>query len=463
MENNVLLAAQAAAERLQHQGKLSEAIALLEPLVRPPFTSLSEPLGDAVFTLSSLYLLTEQWREGERLLETALPLAAATQRTDLHRCRSQFYDARGHHKKAATERQHAAEAETSLDDAGVRAFSRALRLSAEHDPEATYQAALEALEQLPKDRAVIPLVLSIAAFSAFDAGRDEDVVGLAGKLLTHTHSRPDEHAVALQLKGMRHRLRGEHALSLERFQEATYLVRQGADWQTATELTGEIARSLLVLGQVRAAEQLIEALLEHFPYRAEAAHSFLVVSACLRGELALAQERLQSAEASTKSRSRLAEARTALALETQSFPEALTYLNEQRRGCGGIAALRVRVSRVPVLWQVGKQEEALKEQEELTALSSESLSRELQAGLRRMEARLAYLIEDWSSGVAAWKHVLRLEPYPVNLPESWTLLGDGYVAQGEAAAARFAWERAAAQPVESVWVRRAKERLETSP
>jgi hypothetical protein len=41
-------------------------------------------------------------------------------------------------------------------------------------------------------------------------------------------------------------------------------------------------------------------------------------------------------------------------------------------------------------------------------------------------------------------------------------LGDLYAKHSESVAARFAWERAAAQPVESVWVRRAQERLELS-
>jgi tetratricopeptide (TPR) repeat protein len=458
MDSNTLTTAQ----RLSDLGKLDKAIALLEPHLCPPFTELDDLHCSALFALTGLYLSVERYKEGEALVKAALTVAGPEHHSDLYRRLSHFYEARGHTQKASEMREKTAQAEELLTDPGSRAFARVIRLSQEHNPDATYASALQALEALPEDRVAVPWMLAMAAATAFDAGRDSDAWSWASKALVHKNANADHKTDAMRIKALVLGVQGRSDESLDRLKEATYLARQGADWHTVAQIALQTARNLLLRGRVGLAEELTRDVAATLPYARARALSQLVTCACVRGALDEAEALMKEAIAATHKRATTLSAQISLDSAREDYPQTLKHTNEQLRSLGGRGKYLTRVGRVSTLWRAGQETKALEEAAELRAQRWESASQEQQAALARMEARLASLQEDWQTGVAQWKNVLRLEPHPINQPENWVMLGDCYGKLGENSAARFAWERAAALPAESIWVRRANERLELS-
>ncbi|MBB6051984.1 tetratricopeptide repeat protein [Armatimonas rosea] len=458
MDSNTLTTAQ----RLSDLGKLDKAIALLEPHLCPPFTALNDLQCSALFTLSGLYLTVERFNEGEALVKAALTVASPEHHSDLYRRLSHFYEARGHTQKAAEMREKTAQAEELLTDPGSRAFARVIRLSQEHDPDRTYAATLEALEALPDDRVAVPGMLAMAAASAFDSGRDSDAWSWASKALVHRNATADHKTDAMRIKALVFGVQGRSDEALDRLKEATYLARQGADWHSVVQVALQTSRGLLLRGRVGLAEELAREVEDALPYARARALSLRVTCACVRGAHDEADALLEEAIAATRKRATTLAARISLDLAREDYQQALKHTNEQLRALGGRGKYLTRLGRVSILWHMGQEAKAQEEATELRAQGGESASQEQRAALARMEARLASLQGDWQTGAAQWKNVLRLEPHPINQPENWVMLGDCYGKLGESSAARFAWERAAALPVESIWVRRANERLELS-
>lgn len=462
MESDPLKTLLADAERLSHAGKLEEAIALLEPHVPLPTTPLSEAQSKALTFLTSLYLTTHQLRAGEKLLDAALALPPSDAAA-LHRQRAHFYQARGHHRKAEAEWKKVEEAEAAQPDPALRAYSRVLRLQETHSDE-TANAIDEALAIVPKDRQLVSQLLLLGALTDFNRGRYDDALKWAGKTIGHIGATATEQTDALRIKGLIASLQGNHLEALDRLKEATFLARTGAHWLSAAQLALTVATNLLLVGRVADAEALSNELSKRFPRFAVEVLLFQAVCALERGEFTEAVGALELAEAKNQNHHQveLRRCQGLIAQERGNFPLALQHFDEHLKLATGKVRHFARYQRLPALWQTGKQSEVEKEWEILTASFSESESRTLQMTHYRTEGRLAYLRGDWPGGVAAWKQALRVQPHPINLPEDWTLLGDGYAKQGESAAARFAWQRAATQPVESVWMRRAKDRLESS-
>ncbi|WP_395144619.1 hypothetical protein [Armatimonas sp.] len=467
MENHTLTAAYAAAARLSHAGKLEEALVLLEPHLSAPNTDAdikpSDEFHSALLLLASLDLDLERLSASEKLLSAALSTATPAQAVDLHLLRGNLYDARGHVRKAATERAAALQAAKSLDEP-IRLLVQVLCSQASNDFEAVYKLALEgiAVGSTSHPHQVVRFQ-HLAAFAAYNIGRYEDALLWVTKTIVHPQATRSQQTDCLRLKSLCVSLEGRHDEGLEHLKAATYIARTGASWEYATHLALDTARRLLLLGRLTDADDLAQEVLVRFPTTIREISLLRATIALTRGELGKAHEALDMATRSSKRRGDRELLIFALAREEGHYPEALSALESllQHTTCAPLV-YQLRLQRSPVLWQCGQTSEAEKEQAELTSQFTESLPREIQAAFYRMEAKLSYLREDWVAGIVKWKQVLRLEPHPVNQPENWTLLGDGYAQLGESAAAHFAWDRAAAQPVESIWVRRAKERLEAS-
>ncbi len=462
MESDSLKTVLADAVRLSHVGKLEEAIALLEPHVPLPTEALSEAQTNAIFFLCYLYLTTHQLRTGEKLLDAALALSTSDSAA-LHRRRAHFYQARGHHRKAEAAWKKVEEAEAAQPDPTLRAYSRVLRLHETHSDE-TANAIDEALAIVPKDRQIVSQLHLLAASTSFDRGRYDDAWKWAGKTIGHTSATPTERTEAMRVKGLIASLQGSHFEALDRLKEATFLARTGADWYTAAQLALTIATNLLLVGRITDAEVLSNEISTCFPLFATRVSLFQANCALERGAFTEAVAALKLAEAKNKDfrNGELRRCQALIAQERGDYSLALENFDGYLQLATAKNRHLARYLRLVALWQVGKHSEVETEWEILKTTFSESESRQLQMLHYRTEGRLAYLREDWTAGVVAWKQALRVQPHPVNLPEDWTLLGDGYAKQGESAAARFAWQRAAAQPGESIWVRRAKDRLESS-
>lgn len=469
MENHTLTAAYAAAARLSHAGKLEEALVLLEP----HFSALdananfnvkpSEESHSALLLLASLYLDLERLSASEKLLSAALSTATPAQAVDLHLLRGNLYDARGHVRKAATERVAALQAAQSLDEP-TRLLVQVLCSQANNDFDAAYKLALEgiAVGSTTHPHQVVRFQ-HLAAFAAYNIGRYEDALLWVTKTIVHPQATRSQQTDCLRLKSLCVSLEGRHDEGLEHLKAATYIARTGVSWEYATHLALDTARRLLLLGRLTDADELAAEVLAHFPTTNREVSLLRANIALTRGELGKAHTALDTATRPSKRPGSRELLIVALAREEGRYPEALSELENliQHATCAPLL-YQLRLQRSPVLWQCGQTSEAEQEQAELTSQFTESLPREIQAAFYRMEAKLAYLREDWAAGIVKWKQVLRLEPHPINQPDNWTLLGDGYAQLGESAAAHFAWDRAAAQPVESIWVRRAKERLEAS-
>ena len=460
MENDAISTALATSQKLSHAGKLEEAIAVLEPHVPLPTMPLSEVQTNAFFFLSSLYLTTRQLRAGEKLLDAALTLTTFDN-ASLHRRRAHFYQARGHNRKAEAEWKKVEEAEATQSDLALRAYSRVLRLHETHSDE-TANAIDEALAIVPKDRQIVSQLHLLAASTAFDRGHYDDAWKWASQTISRTSTGATDQTDAMRLKGLIASLQGNHLEALDRLKDATFLARTGAHWLTTGKLALTVAQQLIFLGRITDAETLSNEVSERYPLLAADALLLQATCALERGEQNEAKAALELAETKHAVATVLDLGYAWWAGEQGDFAQSLHHRDRYLKQSHGKARHAGRYQRLPALWQGGKQGEVEKEWEVLAATFSEGESRELQMLHYRTEGRLAYLREDWGAGIAAWKQALRVQPHPVNLPEDWTLLGDGYAKQGESAAARFAWQRAAAQPVESVWVRRAKDRLESS-
>lgn len=464
MERDSLTAAYAAAKRLNDAGKLDDAIALLEPLLPLSTEPLAEEQSDALFLLCSLYHATHQLRKGEKLLDAALALLAPDQDlASFYRLRALFYEARGHRNKAVAEWKKAEEAEEGCSDPILRAYARVLRLQAMNSEQAL-AATQEALEIVPKDRQVVSQLHLIAADCAFTSGDGDEAWKWASKTVSHRSATASERTRGMQIKGQVALQNGNHLEALERLNEATLLARTGADWLSAGQLALTTARYLLLLGRIADAEALANETSARFPLLTSDVLILLVHAACERGDLTEAEAALELAEAKSKGEPQagLALASALIASEKGDHDRALSSLEKALAQSHGQTKKLLSYQRLPLLWLAGKKAQAVSGWEQLQGTLSTTASREQQMVYYRAEGRLAYLQESWTGGIAAWKQVLRVQPFPLHLAEDWTQLGDGYAEQGESAAARFAWEKAAAQPVESIWVRRAKDRLEAS-
>lgn len=461
MANHALAASYAAAERLSHQGKLLEAIALLEPQLSLPLTEHKETQHSALLLLASLYLYQERLEVCEKLLKAALAVATPTQSLDIHLLRARVYDFRGHVHKARGEWEKALSLAQTIDEP-TYLLVKILCLRENHTFDEAYQTALEAIT---RGSATHPQYVArlyyLAAFAAYSSGRYRDALQWATKTIPHPQASASQKTDCLRLKSLCSSQEGNHEEGLEQLKAATYLARTGASWDSAVNLALSTAERLVLLGQLTDAEALCEEIVRRFPTVAPLTAILKGNCALLRGELAQAREALITARKHTKRRGTHELLTASLAREEGRYPEALQEIEALRaQGSAGPEVYLLRFLHVLVLWQCEKYSEAEQERAALTQEVSEDFPREIRTRFLQMEARLAYLREDWSAGIGAWKQVLRLEPHPIHQPENWAQLGDGYAQLGESDAARFAWEKAAAQPVESVWVRRAKERLE---
>ncbi|WP_309707471.1 tetratricopeptide repeat protein [Armatimonas sp.] len=462
MESDTLKTAYSAAQRLSHAGKLEEAIALLEPFLALPYAELDDTLQNALILSVTLKLQCEQLGESEKRLEAALGLATPTQEVELHLLRSKIFDFRGHNRKAATEREKAVTVAEALDEP-TRLLIGVLKYQQEGDFETVYKTAIEAMAVGGKSWPQIARLQYFTAFAAYNRGRYDDARQWISKTLVHPQSTAIQKTECLRLRALCAGLEGNYAEALEQLQSAANFARIGADWSTAVELTLALGESLLLLGRCTDAQELMGELEQRFPRTQAKVEALRARIALERGDLAATEAHLTNARHASRKHDDNFYVSAMLAQERGDYPEALRILESALRQMKAPAGLnQTKCLRAPLLWRCGKPEEAETEARLLREQFSESAPRQHQRTTLAMEAELAYLKEDWVSGIAAWKQVLRLEPHPVNLPEDWTLLGDGYAKQGESAAALFAWQRAAAQPVESIWVRRAKERLEAS-
>ena len=451
MENEPLNTAQ----RLEHAGKLSEAITTLQPHVTPPYTNYP-----ATFALAQLLKDTERLSEAEALARSLLALATPLQATDLHRLLSRLYEARGHHRKAAREREHAAQWEEKIEDEATRVYARILRLNLESDYLSTYKAALEGIALVLKEPTLrYPNLCHIASVAAFNAGRFDDSQLWATKASGHAKASPEVRVGSLRIKSQIALSQGKARESLDRLEEATYFARAGASAHSAIQVALTLARTLFMQGRSTLALALAQETAALFSMGVTEANLLTVHIALEQGNLPQATEALAAAEASTRQKSTCTLARIALAEHLNDFAKAVPLYEEALRRLGeGHAAFRIRVGLAEALARQGKWAEAESERAKLL----EPASGESQVALARLDGQWAYLKEDWSAGIEAWKRCLRLEPHAISLPEAWTRLGDGYNQLGEQEAARFAWRKAAQSTAETDWIRQANDRLELS-
>jgi tetratricopeptide (TPR) repeat protein len=451
MDSTVKTANQAAV-RLQNQGKLDEACVVLEPHCQPPFTSLTDDQQLAIYQLADIYFDQERLKESEALITAALVHADPVHEGDLRLLLSQIFDKRGHTRKAAAERERVAALEPQIPEDIVRLLLRRNRLNLEKDYEEAYKTTAELLALAKTNKTLNEgEIQCVLAWSAYQIGRYDDAWRLATQGGAHPSSSIGAKTDALRLKASIALPQGSFPQALELLASAFPLARRGASYAHIGALLTTTCNTLLLLGRVTETRQLILEAQERF---------MLPGLSEILAQCELAQGDPNAAEAVLpKKGSQLIPA--LIALDREDYVTALkcfdAHLSEPHNET---ARLSCRLLRTSTLGKLGRREEAEAERAALAACISERMPRLTLCQQQRMQAHLAEVDNDAVAAVGFWKQVLRLEPFPVNQPSNWVRLGDAYARQGEAAAARFAWERAAAQPVESIWVRRANERLE---
>lgn len=451
MDSTVKTATQAAA-RLQNQGKLDEACVVLEPHCQPPFASPTDDQLLAIYRLADIYFDQERLKESEALIAAALVSADPVHEGDLRLLLSQIFEKRGHTRKAAAERERVAALESQIPEELVRVLLRRNRLNLERDFEEAYKTTVELLALAKTEKTLNEGgLLGALAWSAHQTGRNDDAWRLATQCGAHPSADSGTKTDALRLKATIAIPQGSFLQALELLGSAFALGRRGASPAHIGALLTTTCSVLLLLGRVTEARQLALEAQERLVL--PGLEELLVQCSLVEGELA-------GAEALLPKRGFLL-TRALIALEGEDFASALkaleTLLSEPHTKTN---QLSYRMLRVISLGKLGRKDDAEAERATLAPCITESLPRAIQSEYQRMQAYLAEIEDDTVAAVGYWKQVLRWEPYPVNQPSNWVRLGDAYARQGETAAARFAWERAAAQPVESIWVRRANERLE---
>lgn len=451
IDGTIKTATQAAA-RLQNQGKLDEACAVLEPHCQPPFASLTDDQLLAIYRLADIYLDQERLKESEALITAALAHADPVHEGDLRLLLSQIFEKRGHTRKAAAERERVAALEPLIPEEIVRVLLRRHRLNLEKDYEEVYKTTVELLALAKTTKTLNEGGIQCnLAWSAYQTGRYDDAWRLATQGGAHPSAEIGAKTDALRLKATIAVPQGSFPQALELLAEAFTLARRGASHAHIGALLATTCSALLLLGRVTETRQLILEAQERFTL--PSLSELLVQCALVEGDLAGAEALLPKKD--------FLLTRALIALDREDYPVALkcleSLLGEPHTE---INVLSYRLLRTITLARLGRRDEAEAERAALAACISESMPRAILCQQQRMQAHLAEIDNDPVAAVGFWKQVLRWEPYPINQPSNWVKLGDAYARQSEAAAARFAWERAAAQPVESIWVRRANERLE---
>jgi len=440
------------ANRLIRAGKYDDALVLLEPRR----AELNVALG-----MASLYFQMGRFTDAEHLLNEALETAPDERQADVCRQLAQVLDARGHTRKAADARTLAAEAEALIPDPNLRMVTTLQRLSQSHDPLAALTAAEAALKT-----ELAPVVAleaqQLAMVSAYNAERYDDCFFWATKTFGHSQASAAVRVLCLKLKGLLAAMQGNHGDALKRFEEATYLARTGGDWVCATGLTTTLCSLLMLQGRATDAIALAQEVIPRFPYGHGDAFTAIADAELIRGNYEAAAEALEWAESATRHRVPTVAARLALAQDRYDEASELYTSLIRKTDATGVRR-HYRRQLTLCLWHLGRHAEAEQERIALATEYSERQTREEQAGYWELEAMLAFLKGDWAASLTAWKQVLRLAPHPISIPEAWVGIGDCYGKQGETDAARFAWQKAAACRVESVWVRRANDRLELAP
>lgn len=440
------------ANRLIRAGKYDDALVLLAPRR----AELNIALG-----IANLYVQMGRFTDAEHLLNEALETAPDERQADVCRQLAQVLDARGHTRKAADARALSAEAESLIPDPNLKTLATLQRLSQSHDPLAALAAAEAALKT-----ALSPMVTleaqHLAMVSAYNGECYEDCFFWATKTFGHSQASAAVRVLCLKLKGLLAAMQGKQGDALKRFEEATYLARAGGDWLCATGLTTTLCSLLMFQGRATDAIALAQEVIARFPYGHGDAFATIAEAELIRGNYGAAQEALEEAESAA--RHRLPTVAAHLALAQDRYDEASELYKSLIRKTDAPSVRRhYRRQLTLCLWHLGNHDDAEQERTALTAEYSERQTREEQASYWDIEATLAFLKGDFTASLAAWKQVLRLAPHPVSVPEAWVGIGDCYGKQGETDAARFAWQKAAACRVESVWVRRANDRLELAP